>query len=116
MLKRLTMTTFAVAMISASLAAQTRPAQGRPAQTPAAPAAETKPEPAAQKPPEPPALPVNIRIEVSITDQTGNNPAARKVVSMIASDRQSTNVRSSASVPVKSPAVKGAADMIPNFS
>jgi hypothetical protein len=44
---------------------------------------------------------VNIKIEVSITDQTGSNPAAKKVVTMIAGDRQSTNVRSSASVPVK---------------
>ncbi len=51
--------------------------------------------------PEPPALPINIKIDVSITDQTGTNPPAKKLVTMIASDRQSTNVRSSASVPVK---------------
>jgi hypothetical protein len=51
--------------------------------------------------PEPAGLPTNIKIDVSITDQTGNSPAARKVVTMIASDRQSANVRSSASVPVK---------------
>ena len=118
MLKRLMMTTFAVTVISATLAAQTRPAAPtRPAQpAPAATAAETKPEPAAPKTPEPPPLPVNIRIEVSITDQTGSNPAARKVVSMIASDRQSTNVRSSASVPVKSLGPKNPADMLSNFS
>ena len=63
--------------------------------------AEAKPE-AAKPAPEPPALPLNIKIEVSITDQAGNNPPAKKVVTMIASDRQSANVRSSASVPVKS--------------
>ena len=45
----------------------------------------------------------NVKIEVSITDQTGSAPPARKVVSMIAGDRQSTYVRSSASVPVKAP-------------
>lgn len=55
----------------------------------------------AQKPaPEPPPLPVNIKIEVSITDQSGSGTPARKVVSMISADRQSTNIRSSASVPV----------------
>ena len=46
---------------------------------------------------------MNIKIEVNITDQTGTNPAAKKVVSMIVGDRQSTSIRSSASVPVKNP-------------
>ena len=50
--------------------------------------------------PEPAPLPFNIKIEVSITDQSGSGTPAKKVVSMIASDRQSTNIRSSASVPV----------------
>ena len=69
---------------------QTRP-------TVAAKAAETKPEPAAKPAPAEQALPVNIKIEVVITDQTGTNPGAKKVVSMIVGDRQSTNIRSSAS-------------------
>jgi hypothetical protein len=75
------------------------------AQTTTKPQGDTKPAEQAPAPraPEPPALPVNIRIEVSITDQTGNGTPARKVVSMIAGDRQNTNIRSSASVPVKSP-------------
>jgi hypothetical protein len=68
----------------------------------------------AQKPaPEPAALPVNIKIEVSITDQSGSGTPARKVVSMISADRQSTNIRSSASVPVPSvvfPKPAGATD------
>jgi hypothetical protein len=51
-------------------------------------------------PAEPPPLPFNIKIEVSITDQSGSGTPAKKVVTMIASDRQSTNIRSSASVPV----------------
>src|SRR5262245_47129855 len=50
--------------------------------------------------PEPEPLPINIKIEVSITDQSGSGTHAKKVVSMIASDRQSKNIRSSASVPV----------------
>jgi hypothetical protein len=98
MLKKLTMMLSVVALSAATLVAQTKPAQT----TPAKPAAEAKPEPAAAKAaPEPPPLPLNIRIEVSITDQSGTNPPAKKVVTMIASDRMSTNVRSSASVPVK---------------
>jgi hypothetical protein len=102
MLKRIAMMLCAVAVAANTVAAQTKPAPATPAKT------ETKSDaPAVKAPPEPPALPVNIRIEVSITDQSGNSPAAKKVVTMIASDRQPTNVRSSASVPVKS-AVFGA--------
>jgi hypothetical protein len=98
MLKTLVMTTCALAVSAAALSAQTKPAAPKKPAT----AEETKAEAPAQKAaPEPAALPVNIKIEVSITDQSGNNAPAKKVVSMIASDRQSTNVRSSASVPVK---------------
>jgi len=87
------------------VAAVATPAFAQEAKPSATPKTETK---AAAKPaPEPPALPVNIKIEVSITDQTGTNPAAKKLVTMIAGDRQVANVRSSANVPVKS-AVFGA--------
>jgi hypothetical protein len=54
------------------------------------------------KSPEPPPLAVNVKIEVSITDQSGNNPPAKKTVSMVVGDRQRNSIRSSASVPVKS--------------
>jgi hypothetical protein len=96
MLKRLVMLMCVVAISGATLGAQARP--------PAAAApkpVETKPEPAARPAPAEQALAVNIKIEVVITDQTGSNPGAKKVVSMIVGDRQSTNIRSSASVPVK---------------
>ena len=65
--------------------------------------AEQKPVPPAAKmaPPEPPAPAANIRIEVSIADQTGSGTPAKKVVSMIAGNGHNTNIRSSASVPVK---------------
>jgi hypothetical protein len=98
MFKRIGIVMFVAALSAASLGAQQN--------APQAPAAE-KPQPAAKAAPEPPALPVNIRIEVSITDQTGTGNSAKKVVSMIASDRQPVNVRSSASVPVKSPSMGG---------
>lgn len=93
MLKRLVMLMCVVAVSGATLGAQAKPA---------APAA-AKPEPAAQKPAPEQALPVNIKFEVVITDQTGSNPGAKKVVSMIVGDRQNTSIRSTASVRVRNP-------------
>jgi hypothetical protein len=103
MLKRIVMLMCAVAVTGVTLGAQAartppKPAPARPAE------AKAEPAPAKTTAPAETALPVNIKIEVNITDQTGNGPAARKVVSMIVGDRQSTSIRSSASVPVKGPA------------
>ena len=110
MLKKIVAVMFVAALSAATLGAQPRAAQSGPT-----PAAEKPPQPAAKAAPEPPSLPVNIRIEVSITDQTGTGSSAKKVVSMIASDRQPVNVRSSASVPVKSPTM-GGPTAIPSFT
>jgi hypothetical protein len=97
-------------MVAAALAVSTVTAQTKPAPT-QTPKPTEKAESAATKPAaEPPALPTNIKIEVSITDQTGTNAPAKKVVTMIASDRQSANVRSSASVPVKTTVFTGPAN------
>jgi hypothetical protein len=93
MLKSVMILALAITLAPPLAAAQSSPAEQKPAATTA------KPEPA--RTPEPPPLPVNIRIEVSITDQSGTGTPARKVVSMIASDRSNTNIRSSASVPVR---------------
>jgi hypothetical protein len=101
MLKTLVMLMCAVAVSGVTLGAQAaKPAAKAPAKAPAA-AAEEKHAPAAK--PGEQALPLNIRIEVNITDQIGNGPAAKKVVSMIVGDRQSTSVRSVANVLVKGP-------------
>lgn len=103
-MKNLVALMLAVTFSAAAASAQTKP--GLSAQKPA----ESNPVPAAPKgPPEPAPLPVNIKIEVSITDQTGTNAPAKKVVTMIAGDRQNTNVRSSASVPVKTAMFTGPA-------
>jgi uncharacterized protein (DUF4415 family) len=72
---------------------------------------ENKSEPAAKPAAEPPPQPVNVKIEVSITDQSGSGTPARKVVTMIAGDRQRTSIRSSASVPVKQTAPGNAVAM-----
>ena len=107
MLKRFVVLMCVVAMSGATLGAQTKPAAAAPKPV------EAKPEPAAKPAPAEQALPVNIKIEVVITDQTGTNPGAKKVVSMIVGDRQSTNIRSSASVPVK---IFGGNPANPNFN
>jgi hypothetical protein len=103
MLKRLVLLMCVVAVSGVTLGAQ---AAKPPAKAPAA-SSEEKPAPAAKPAPAEQALPLNIKIEVSITDQTGNGAPARKVVSMIVGDRQNTSIRSSASVLVKNPAFPG---------
>ena len=110
MLNKLAMLTCVVALSGVTLGAQTRP-------EPPAPAAAVKPEPPAQKPPAAEqALPVNIKFEVVITDQTGSNNGAKKVVSMIVGDRQNTSIRSTASVPVKTSLINNAGTSIPSYS
>jgi hypothetical protein len=100
MLKRLVLLMCVVALSGVTLGAQA----AKPAPKPAVKTAEAKTQPApAKAAPAEQALPVNIKIEVNITDQIGSGPAARKVVSMIVGDRQATSIRSSASVPVKTP-------------
>jgi hypothetical protein len=114
MLKRIALWVCVVAASTAGLNAQAKPAPAsapKPAESQAEPA---KAEPAKAAPAEQP-LPVNIKIEVSITDQTGANPGAKKVVTMIVGDRQTTSIRSSASVPVKNPGT-GPAGMVPSFT
>jgi hypothetical protein len=106
MLKRVVMLMCALAVSGVTLGAQAKPAATTPKPKPAA--ADEKPQPAPAKTvPVEQALPLNIRIEVNITDQAGSGPAARKVVSMIVGDRQSTSIRSSATVPVKTPTIQG---------
>lgn len=95
------MKSIAFMIVAAAFTASTALAQtAKPAAAPAK--ADAKAEaPAPKAPPEPAPLPTNIQIEVRIADQTGNNPAAKKVVTMIASDRQSANIRSSANVAIR---------------
>jgi hypothetical protein len=103
MLKKILTATMLAAFASAPLAAQqaTKPTA----------TVDAKPQAREARTPEPPALPLNIKIEVSITDQTGSGTPAKKEVSMIAADRQNTSIRSNASVPVKIPA--STTDQIP---
>ena len=82
-----------IATLGLSAAAQT-PASGaaRPAQPPAsAPAAPTA-QPA--KPPEPPGQPLNIMLELTITDQAGTGTPTKKTVNLIVAVRQNGSIRS----------------------
>jgi len=94
MLKRLGLLMMVAAATASVAAAQSKAPAAKPAEEKSE---QAKPAPAQAW------LPINIKIEVSITDQTGTGPAARKLVSLIASDRQSANIRSSANVPIRNP-------------
>lgn len=94
-----------------AIAQQPTNTSARPTKTPSAqqpkPAAETD-EKAPAKAPELPPQAVNIKIDVSITDQTGPGEAAKKVISMITGDRQNNSIRSTANVLVETaPAAEG---------
>jgi hypothetical protein len=103
MLNKMSLTTAAVLLAAGMLTAQTRPAptpppekteeQGRPQPAPAATRAE------APKP-EPPGQPINVKLELTISDQAGPGEPIKKVVSMIVSDRQSGFLRSRGAVRV----------------
>lgn len=54
-------------------------------------------DPAAQQP-EPTGQPVNIKLDLTITDQTGPGEPLRKVVTMVVADRGSGSIRSTGSV------------------
>jgi hypothetical protein len=96
----------AVALSGVTLGAQAKPAATTAKPKPAAAEEKQTPAPAKAAPVEQ-ALPLNIKIEVTITDQIGSNPGAKKVVSMIVGDRQSTSIRSNANVLVKGPVFMG---------
>lgn len=86
---------FIAALLAASVHAQE--AQGRGGQTPA-PA--EKPQSGQNRPPSPAELaapsgqPVNIKLDLTITDQLASGAPAKKTVSMIVADRYSGSIRS----------------------
>lgn len=92
MLKQLITGVGIVVFAGALATAQTpKPVPAKPTQTKEVPV---------QRPQEPAGQPVNIKIDVTITDQSAPGEAAKKTVSMIVGDRQSNSIRSAASVPV----------------
>jgi hypothetical protein len=62
-------------------------------------AQEVKPDPQPARPPAParpetPGQPTNIKLELTITDQTGPGEPGKRTVSMILADRQNGSIRS----------------------
>jgi hypothetical protein len=96
MLKRVIVMIAAIGMTGASLSAQRPAAKPQPTTKPAQEAKAAAPKPAT--PGQPSGLPVNIRIDVAITDQVDPGAPAKKVVSMIVADRQRNNIRSSGNI------------------
>lgn len=82
--------TFAALVFTSSIVAQ------QPAPAAQQPPAKELP-PASQPPPKAPpeGQPVNIRIEITISEATGPGEPARKLVTMILADRQSGSIRTS---------------------
>jgi hypothetical protein len=69
-------------------------AQTPPAATAPPPQGQTQPAPAPARAPEPAAQLVNIKVELTIVDQTGAAESAKKSVSLIVADRQTGFIRS----------------------
>ncbi len=100
----------AVSVAPQPQAPQQPPAPPRPA-TPASPATPARParpvpvQPQPPRPPEPVGQPINVRLEITITDQAGPGDPVRKVVTMLMADGQPASVRTSGRQRVPGPAI-----------
>ena len=91
MLKITALTLATVATVGLSAVAQTpAPTAARPAQPPTPAAAAAQPARA----PEPIGQPLNITLELTITDQGGSGAPTKKTISLIVADRQNGSIRS----------------------
>jgi len=110
MLTKTVATLAVVTVVGTCLMAQDRPPQGTPA--PAAPRTQPaipqgrgeQPTPAktdqaarAERPREPVGQPLNIKIDLTITDQAGAGEPAKKTVTMLLADRSTGSIRSTGS-------------------
>ena len=103
MLKQTVTTVAAASLLTVALVAQQKPAPSpaRPATTPQQPTAtERPPQPAPARAPE--GQPVNIRLEITITDQAGPGEPAKKTITMVVADRSNGGIRSSGTQAVTS--------------
>jgi hypothetical protein len=87
MLKRTLVTVLTLTLLGVSSQAQ----QEKPAPPPAS-------KPVATAAPVPEGLPINVRIELTITDQAGPGEAGKRTVSMIVADRKNGSIRSQGQV------------------
>lgn len=98
MLKKISIAIAASALLAASVAAQTKPTEKpAPKPEPGVQQAQPRPAPTPEARPEP-GQPVNVRLELTITDQTGPGEPTKKVVTMFVADRQNGSIRTQGSV------------------
>ena len=95
-------TAFIAFFLAAS--AQAQPRQARPGVTPAPgekPAVgQNKPTPQPSEAPAPPGQPVNIKLDITITDQAGTAKPIIKTINVIVADRANNQIRSQVVTPV----------------
>jgi hypothetical protein len=82
-------------LVATPASAQQKPAPQKP---PAKEATDSKPKEATKPAPVEIGMPINVRIELTITDQRGDVTPITKVVSMLASDRSWSRIRTSGDV------------------
>ena len=68
------------------------------AQTPSQGGTQTKQEPATRPAPDPAGQSTNIRLDVTITDQTGPGDPMKKTITMVMMDRANGSIRSTGTV------------------
>ena len=112
MLKQTAIAVAAASLLTVVLVAQERPSPARPAiaapqptpQAPRTPQPATPREeaPAPARAPEPIGQPVNIRLEITITDQAGPGEPSKKSITMMLADRSNGGIRSSGTQAVTS--------------
>lgn len=96
MFKRMFIVAAIAAACVAAAVAQDRPEQNRPGQATPQPAPKTPPPAEAPRPE--PLGNVNIKLELTITDQTGPGEPMRKIVTMIVADRGNGSIRSTGNI------------------
>jgi hypothetical protein len=93
MIARLPIVALLVALLQAGMSAQ----QPAPTQKAAPPATKPTPEQPPSKPaPEPPRQSINVRIEVTISDQRGKVPTMRKTITAVTGDSLNARIRTTA--------------------
>jgi hypothetical protein len=107
MLKQTVIALAATGFLTVALVAQDRAAAtaNRPAAAQQKPAAERpqQPTPPREQPARAePGQPVNVKLEITITDQTGPGEPAKKTISMLLADRANGGIRSSGTQAVTS--------------
>jgi hypothetical protein len=115
MLKQTVHAVAAASLLTVAVAAQNRPSptpprpaeQAAPTPRPAQPATPRDQSPREQTPaparaPEPAGQPVNVKMEITITDQAGPGEPSKKTITMMLADRTNGGIRSSGTQAVTS--------------